>query len=46
MVHRVERLHRIQVTAERVLGAAAEMSRTSEQLSAEIHRFLDGVRAA
>ncbi|WP_246695182.1 methyl-accepting chemotaxis protein [Methylobacterium sp. P1-11] len=32
--------------AERVLGAAAEMSRTSEQLSAEIHRFLDGIRAA
>ncbi|KZC01648.1 cache domain-containing protein [Methylobacterium organophilum] len=32
--------------AERVLGAAIDLSRRSEQLSAEIHRFLDGIRAA
>ncbi|WP_457107213.1 methyl-accepting chemotaxis protein [Methylobacterium sp. P5_C11] len=32
--------------AELVLGAAVDMSRRSEQLSAEIHRFLDGIRAA
>ncbi|XYD08603.1 methyl-accepting chemotaxis protein [Methylobacterium sp. NMS12] len=32
--------------AEQVLGAANDLSRRSEQLSAEIHRFLDGIRAA
>ena len=32
--------------AEQVLGAAVDMARKSEQLSAEIHRFLDGIRAA
>jgi methyl-accepting chemotaxis protein len=32
--------------AERVLDAAIDMSRRSEQLAAEIRRFLDGIRAA
>jgi hypothetical protein len=32
--------------AERVLGAATEMSAKSGQLSEAIHRFLDGIRAA
>jgi methyl-accepting chemotaxis protein len=32
--------------AEQVLGAARGMARKSEQLSAEIQRFLDGIRAA
>jgi methyl-accepting chemotaxis protein len=32
--------------AEQVLGAARGMAQKSEQLSAEIHRFLDGIRAA
>ncbi|MGH1590850.1 hypothetical protein ACRBEV_23900 [Methylobacterium phyllosphaerae] len=32
--------------AELVLCAAIDMLRRSEQLSAEIHRFLDGIRAA
>jgi methyl-accepting chemotaxis protein len=32
--------------AERVMGAATEMSAKSGQLSEAIHRFLDGIRAA
>nr|WP_244603278.1 methyl-accepting chemotaxis protein [Methylobacterium sp. 190mf] len=32
--------------AEQVLGAAIDLSRRSDQLSAEIHRLLDGIRAA
>lgn len=32
--------------AVQVLGAAIDLSRRSDQLSAEIHRFLAGVRAA
>ncbi len=32
--------------AVQVLGAAIDPSRRSDQLSAEIHRFLDGARAA
>ncbi|AWN46326.1 methyl-accepting chemotaxis protein [Methylobacterium terrae] len=32
--------------ASQVLAAASELSRQSEHLSAEVHRFLDGVRAA
>ncbi len=34
------------IAAGQVLGAAAELSRQSEQLSAEVSRFLDTVRAA
>ena len=32
--------------ADAVLGATADLSRQSEHLAAEVHRFLDGVRAA
>ena len=32
--------------AEQVLGTARGMARKSERLSAEIQRFLDGIRAA